>query len=192
MPIDYRTQETLKKTPFLFFDLFSIILIKTRLSNFKYQTYHQQITDIIIVIILKPESTKRGIDMSAKYSMLADMGIVNPEQIDRYSLQSSGDVDVLRVIYKREKGSLLPSSKKFKFPRNVRYIEQDAGNKKSETISEVSPGLSKAIVELHSIVNQKHTRAEQKEIIEDEILRLEEEISTRVTYLKSLVKNLDD
>jgi len=130
--------------------------------------------------------------MSTKYPTLADMGIVNPEQIDRYSLQASGNNDVLRVIYKREKGSLLPSSKKFKFPRNVRIIEQDGGNKKSDTIVEVSPALSRAIAELHSIVNRKHTRAEQKEIIEDEVHRLEEEISTRVTYLKSLVKALDD
>ena len=130
--------------------------------------------------------------MSTKYPTLADMGIINPEQIDRYSLQASGNTDVLRVIYKREKGSLLPSSKKFKFPRIVRLIEQDGGNKKQETIVEVSPALSKAVTELHSIVKRKHSRAEQKEIIEDEIKRLEEEISTRVTYLKSLVKALDD
>ena len=130
--------------------------------------------------------------MDTKYPTLSDMGIVNPKQINRYSLQASGNNDVLRVIYKREKGSLLPSSKKFKFPRRIRVIEQDAGNKKQETITEVSPALSKAVTELHSIVNKKHSRTEQKEIIEDEIQRLEEEISTRVTYLKSLVKALDD
>ena len=130
--------------------------------------------------------------MSTKYPTLTDMGIVNPEQIDRYSLQASGNNDVLRVVYKREKGSLLPSSKKFKFPRNVRVIEQDGGSKKNDTIVEVSPALSRAIAELHKIVNQKHSRAEQKEIIEEEIQHLEEEISTHVTYLKSLIKKLDD
>ena len=130
--------------------------------------------------------------MSTKYPTLSDMGIVNPEQIDRYSLQASGNNDVLRVIYKREKGSLLPSSKKFKFPRNVRVIEQDGGSKKNDTIIEVSPTLSRAIAELHKLVNQKHSRAEQKEIIEEEIQHLEEEISTHVTYLKSLIKKLDD
>lgn len=130
--------------------------------------------------------------MNTKYQTLSDMGIVNPEQIDRYSLQVSGDTDVLRVIYKREKGSLLPSSKKFKFPRIITPIKQDGGNKKSETITEVSPALSRAITELHKIVNLKHSRVEQKEIIGDEIQRLEEEISTRITYLKSLIKKLDD
>ncbi len=130
--------------------------------------------------------------MSTKYPTLTDMGIVNPEQIDRYSLQASGNNDVLRVVYKREKGSLLPSSKKFKFPRNVRVIEQDGGSKKNDTIVEVSPALSRAIAELHKIVNQKHSRAEQKEIIEEEIQHLEEEISTHVTYLKSLIKKLED
>ncbi len=130
--------------------------------------------------------------MSTKYPALAAMGIVNPEQINRYSLQTSGIHDVLRVIYKREKGSLLPGSKKFKFRRSTRLIEQDAGNKKSEMITEISPALSNAIAELHKIVNQQHTREEQKEIIKDEISRLEEEISTRTTYLKSLIMKLED
>lgn len=130
--------------------------------------------------------------MSSKYPTLKDMGIINPHEIDRYSLQASDEMDVLRVIYKREKGSLLPSSKKFKFPRNVRIIEQDGGSKKNETIQEVSPALSRAITELHQIVNLKHNRIEQKEIINDEIKRLEEEISTRVSHLKSLISNLSD
>ena len=130
--------------------------------------------------------------MSIKYPALAAMGIVNPEQITRYSMQTSGEFDVLRVIYKREKGSLLPGSKKFKFKRNTRLIELDAGNKKHEEISEISPALSNAITELHKIVNLKQTRNEQKEIIADEISRLEEEMHTRVTYLKSLIKKLDE
>ena len=130
--------------------------------------------------------------MTTKYPALADMGISNPNQIDRYSLQASGDQDILRVIYKREKGSLLPGSKKFKFPRNIRFIEQDAGNKKSETITEVSPALSRAVTELHQIVNLKRSRSEQKEIINDEIQRLEEEVSTRVSHLKALINALDD
>ena len=130
--------------------------------------------------------------MSTKYPALAAMGIVNPNQIDRFSLQTSGDYDVLRIIYKREKGSLLPGSKKFKFRRSTRLIEMDGGNKKHETISEISPALSGAISELHKLVNQKHTHKEQKEIIQDEMLRLEEEISTRITYLKSLIDKLDD
>ena len=130
--------------------------------------------------------------MSNKYPTLTDMGIANPNQITRYSLQASGDMDILRIVYKREKGSLLPGSKKFKFPRKVRVLEQDGGSKKNETITEVSPALSRAVTELHQIVNMKHTRAEQKEIINDEIQRLEEEISTRVSHLKSLISNLDN
>lgn len=130
--------------------------------------------------------------MSDKYPTLTDMGITNPQQIDRYSLQASGNNDVLRIIYKREKGSILPSSKKFKFPRNIRIIEQDGGSHKNETISEVSPALSRAITELHKLVNLKHTRSQQREIITDEIQRLEEEIHGRVNYLKSLIKQLDD
>ena len=131
--------------------------------------------------------------MSDKYPTLTQMGITNPEEISRYSMQKTDyNFDVLRIVYKRAKGSLLPSSKKFKFPRSMKVIEQDGGNRKSETITEISPTLSKAIMELHKIVNNKHSREEQKEIIADEIQRLEEEMKTRITYLKSLISNLED
>jgi len=130
--------------------------------------------------------------MNTKYPALADMGITSPEQIYRFSLQASGNSDILRVIFRREKGSLLSGSNKFKFRRLDRTIEQDGGSKKNETISEVSPALSRAIAELHTIVNKKHSLVEQKEIIVDEIARLEEEVHSRITYLKSLIKKLDD
>ena len=35
------------------------------------------------------------------------MGITNPEDIARYSLQGIDHIDILRIVYKRKKGSLL-------------------------------------------------------------------------------------
>ena len=98
-------------------------------------------------------------------------------------------IDILRIVYKRQKGSLFPSSKKFKFPRSKRLLTNDNGVD-SET-SEISPFLIKVIDELHDIVELKHTNQEQQEIILDEIKRLEEEVHTRVTYIQSLVEKLD-
>ena len=46
--------------------------------------------------------------MSANYPSLREMCIKNPEDITRYSLQNVNEVDILRVVYKRKKGSLLP------------------------------------------------------------------------------------
>jgi S-adenosylhomocysteine hydrolase len=129
--------------------------------------------------------------MSDKYPTLTKMGIVNPEDISRFSLQNANNIDVLRIVYKRKKGSLLPTSKKFRFGRSNRMVVTDSGSNKTEVVHEISPFLSKAIDELHKIINTKQSQSEQKEIILDEILRLEEETNTRINYLKTLIKNLD-
>lgn len=127
--------------------------------------------------------------MKNKYPKLTEMGVVNPDQIDRFSLQPAGDLDVLRIVYKRAKGSLLPSSKKFKFQRMSKMVLRDGQN---ATISEVSPALSKVLLELQQLVNTKHTHSEQIAIIKDEMQRLDEEVSTRMSHLKSLIDKLDD
>ena len=129
--------------------------------------------------------------MSEKYPALAEMGITNPEEISRYSLQYINNIDVLRIVYKRKKGSLLPTSKKFRFGRSPKMIVSDSGTNKTKTIYEISPFVAKMTDELHKIVDLKQTQKEQKEIILEEIHRLEEETNTRITYLKALVDKLD-
>jgi len=91
------------------------------------------------------------------------MGIKNPEEISRYSLQTLNNTDILRVVYKRQKGSLFPSSKKFKFPRTKRLVTSDYRG--DSEVTEISPFLIRVIDELHDIVEHKHTSQEQKEII---------------------------
>ena len=129
--------------------------------------------------------------MSEKYPSMREMGIKNPEDITRYSLQNVNDVDILRVVYKRKKGSFLPTSKKFRFARTKKMVVADGGTNKTELLSEISPFLNKVIDELHQVVSHKHTNSEQKAIILDEIHRLEEENNSRITYIKSLIDKLD-
>ena len=129
--------------------------------------------------------------MSVNYPSLHEMGVKNPEDISRYSLQNVNDVDILRVVYNRKKGSLLPRSKKFRFPRTKRMVVADSGSNTNDILSEISPFLNKVIDELHQIVKLKHTHQEHKVIILDELNRLEEEVHTRMTYIKSLVDKLD-
>ncbi len=127
----------------------------------------------------------------ADYPALTEMGITNPSQISRYSLQTINNVDILRIVYKRTKGSLLPVSKKFKFGRAQKMVVVDSGRNETATVHEISPFLNKVTDELSRIVKSKHSRSESKEIITDEINRLEEEMNTRIAYLKSLVDALD-
>ncbi len=97
-----------------------------------------------------------------KYIDRKEIGILNPEEISRYSLQNINNVDVLCIVYKRSKGSLLPTSKKIRFGRSQKMVVTDSGTHKTEVIHEFSPFMSKITGELYKIVNNKHSRKEQK------------------------------
>lgn len=127
----------------------------------------------------------------ADYPGLTEMGVNNPEKIERYSIQTVNNVDIVRIVYKRKKGSLLHTSKKFRFGRAQKMVVVDGGTQKTQVIHEISPFVIKVTDELRAVVTTKHTRVEQKEIIIDEIRRLEEETNTRIAYLKGLVEKLD-
>ena len=51
------------------------------------------------------------------YPTLNKMGIKSVERVVKYTLRHQGDTDVLKIYYKRPKGSLLSRSKKFTFIR---------------------------------------------------------------------------
>lgn len=126
----------------------------------------------------------------ALYPTLTEMGINNPEDISRYSLQTVNNVDCLRIVYKRKKGSLLASSRKFRFGRSPKMVVVDGGQNQTDIVHEISPFLAKATDELNRIVSQKHSVTEQKEIIAEELQRLEEEMASRIAYIKSMVEKL--
>ena len=87
------------------------------------------------------------------YAALSEMGIVRFHEIANYSLRQDGaDKDVLRVIYKRAKGSLLPHSRKYKFGRAMKTVVADGGTARMEHVYEISPFLLKAVAELDGLV----------------------------------------
>ena len=125
------------------------------------------------------------------YPALHEMGIHNTEDIERYSLQTNNNVDVLRIVFKRKKGDLLQSSKKYRFGRSEKMVVTDAGQNRTERVYEISPFVIKVTNELRELTRTKHTREEQLAIIIDEMNRLEEEVNTRIAYLRTLVKKCE-
>lgn len=129
-----------------------------------------------------------------EYKTLEEMGITNPLEIDRYSVQTieRGDehMDVLRVVYKRRKGSLLPESKRFRYPRIKKARMQNSGTRKVDLHWEISPFLQKAVAELEQIIEAEYTKQEKIDIIFDEMQRLEQDAAVRIEYIRSLVKSL--
>lgn len=128
----------------------------------------------------------------SQYSTLNSMGVQNPMQIIGYTLtQPRPDMDILRIRYERPKGSFLPVVRSYTFGRSQRTQVSDGAMNQSELIFEISPVLSKAILELDSIVQAKQDRSELKAQILGEIERLQEEWNAELNSLKQLVERLE-
>ena len=127
-----------------------------------------------------------------EYKTLREMKVKRPDQIDRYSVQTiehpNEHVDVLRIVYKRKKGSFLPESKRFRFPRIKKTAMEDSGRRKIDIRWEVSPFLQKAVSELDHILDAEISEKRRRAIILDELRLLQEDAAHRIDYIRSLIE----
>jgi len=126
----------------------------------------------------------------ANFPALSEMGINNPGEIEHYSLSTTNNIDHLRVIYKRKKGSLLPTSKRFEFGRASRTVMTDSGTQATEIVHDISPFLQKALQELDHLIDAKKSNIEQVKLVKQEIQRLHQEIDSRMAYIESLIDEI--
>jgi hypothetical protein len=111
------------------------------------------------------------------YPKLTEMGVQHPEEIEKFAVYTVGNTDVLRIIYDRKKGSLLPVSRRYKFPQVKKSVLVDSGFREA----------------LHELEQLKLAREKGQDIaglIREEIKHLEEDIALRAQYIRSLVDKL--
>ena len=125
-----------------------------------------------------------------RYPTLTEMGINNPGEIERFSLNTINNTDILRIVYKRKKGSLLPASKRFRFGRAARSVIADSGTRKTEIIHEISPFVQKAVAELEQLLAEKKKGKVQASVVREELKRLHEEVASRTKYIESLLDEM--
>ena len=100
---------------------------------------------------------------SAVFPMLSEMGVRRFHEISHYTLRQDGPRnDVLKVHYKRRKGSLLPVTRKYAFGRSLKTIVADGGTARMEDTYEVSPYLLDAIAELDRLVDGNRLASEEE------------------------------
>ena len=126
----------------------------------------------------------------SNFPTLSEMGINNPGEIERYSHSTTNHVDVLRVIYRRKKGSLLPTSKRFEFGRSAKTVVADSGSQATETLYEISPFLHRAIKELDQLIDARKSNIEHAKLVKEEMQRLHQELSSRMAYIESLIDEM--
>jgi hypothetical protein len=126
----------------------------------------------------------------SNFPTLSEMGINNPGEIEHYSLSTTNNIDLLRIIYKRKKGSLLPTSKRFEFGRAAKTIMADSGTQTAEIVHDISPFLHKAISELDQLIDAKKSNIERAKLVKEEMQRLHQELSSSMSYIESLIDEM--
>ena len=121
------------------------------------------------------------------FPVLKSMGIQNPKEIARYVVHTTDDADTLRIVYDRKKGSILPVSKKFKFPRIKKTTMVDSGTRETKVLFESSPEFRNALSELYKLMDAREGHGEVRKLIADEVKALEEDVAARIAYIHSLI-----
>ena len=126
------------------------------------------------------------------FPTLEEMDISRFNEITHYSLRADGKSrDILKIFYKRKKGSVLPERKTFKFGRSAKMVKDDASPSGGVEVYEISPFLQKAVTELDSLVNERNTGVNTSKLIINRIEQLEKDVKAATHDLKELVKELD-
>ena len=126
----------------------------------------------------------------SNYPTLFEMGVNNPGEIEHYSLSTTNNIDVLKIIYQRKKGSILPTSKRFEFGRSERTVMADSGTQTAGIVHDISPFLQKAVRELDKLIDAKISNIEHAKLVKDEMRRLHQELTSSMAYIESLIDEM--
>ncbi len=126
-----------------------------------------------------------------EYKILSEMGISRFGEITHYSLRQDGKArDILKIYYKRKKGSVLPERKTYKFGRAAKMV-QDANSKTgSVEVYEISPFLLKAVEELDHIVDKRHKDRNLEDLLLKRVNQLEKDIKAATDELRSIIDSI--
>lgn len=124
------------------------------------------------------------------YPKLTEMGIQHPEEIEKFAIYTVGRKDILHITYDRKKGSLLPVSRRYKFPQIKKSVLVDSGTRQTETLFESSPAFREALHELEVLKAARDKGLDLVAMIREEINHLEEDIALRTQYIQTLLDKL--
>ncbi len=124
------------------------------------------------------------------YPRLTEMGVVNPQDITYFSVSSIDYKDYLRIVYSRPKGSFLPLSRSYQFPRVQKKVKAGSGGADGQVVMESSPMFREALAELRTLVGAKERKKDIAAEMLDELRQLEEEFAMHSEHLKVLIDKI--
>lgn len=124
------------------------------------------------------------------YPRLTEMGIKNPQEIEKFAVYTVHHTDILHIIYDRKKGSLLPVSRRYKFPQEKKSVLVDSGTRQTEVVYESVGAFREALSELEDLKRKREEGPDLKALIKEEVRLLDEDISLRIEYINKLIDKL--
>ncbi len=124
-----------------------------------------------------------------EFPTLSQMGINRPFEIVRYTVINGARQDTLKIYYKREAFSLLPSYRSYEFPRRETF-NPDTG-RIAVGSGEISPTLLSAIDELDKLLTSKEKHTVDRAQLISEMEEFEKYVTDRLATFRAEIKNLD-
>jgi hypothetical protein len=124
------------------------------------------------------------------YPRLSEMGVQNPHEIEKFAVYTVGHTDILRIIYDRKKGSLLPVSRRYKFPQLKKSVLVDSGTRQTDIVYESVPAFREALHELEQLKLSRSKGQDLKALLTEEVKHLEEDIALRTQTIQALIDKL--
>jgi len=121
---------------------------------------------------------------------LTEMGIQHPEEIEKFSVYTVGNTDILQVAYNRKKGSILPVTRRYKFPQLKESVMADSGTRKTEVLYKSTPAFREALHELEQLKLALEQGKDLKARLREEMRLLKEGMALRTEYIKSMIAQL--
>lgn len=130
--------------------------------------------------------------MKTKTPNLAEMGVLNPEQIIGYTtVHVTEDMDVLKINYRRPKNSFLPKRRRYEFKRVSKPMPGSELRGTEAIRFDISPILGRAIAELDSLLADDKRMTTTKQNLKDELEELKSDLTGRITHLSEMIDVLD-
>ena len=123
-----------------------------------------------------------------EYPQLRELGVLNPQEIDRFIVNSISPYDVLRIIYARRKGSFLPETRTYRFPRVQKPAAASSGGKQTESVMETNPVLRSVLDELSNLLAARQAKQDITATIIAELESLQEEVAMRSARIRELIE----
>lgn len=124
------------------------------------------------------------------YPKLTEMGVRHPLEIEKFAVYTVAQTDILQITYDRKKGSLLPVSRRYKFPRVRKSVLVDSGTRQTEALYESAPALRQALRELEQLKTVRAQGKDLADLIRAEFKQLQEDIALRTQYIQTLIDKL--